>query len=237
MKLYHGTSESVARVAIREGLWPRALTGGESLWERTVPSNSQLVYLTSSYPAYFAANASKEGERWAIIEVDTDLLDEDNLHPDEDAIEQSTRRVERTGFDELDAIPAGNMKERTIWFRDHIILFQGMWKESLAALGTVGYYGVIPPEAITRVSFYDPKSSPGLSLALMDTMVSLLNFQFCQDRNKRMIEVLMGDSKDPAALMIHPALGEMHPEIRQRAEEAISAINIEILSGVAHACL
>ena len=69
MLLYHGTSERVARKALTEGLWPRALSRAPSLWERTVPSNSQLVYLTASYPGYFAANAAEEGEKWAIIEV------------------------------------------------------------------------------------------------------------------------------------------------------------------------
>ena len=73
MKLYHGTSERVARLAMTEGLCPRFESGVESVWEDH-PSSEHYVYLTVAYAAYFAMNAAPEGERWAIIEIDTDLL-------------------------------------------------------------------------------------------------------------------------------------------------------------------
>jgi hypothetical protein len=230
MLLYHGTSERVARKALTEGLWPRALSRAPSLWERTVPSNSQLVYLTASYPGYFAANAAEEGEKWAIIEVDTDLLDEDDLRPDEDAMEQGSRELGETGFEELDALPLGAMKERTLWFRDNIELFRHLWEKSLEMLGTVGYCGVISPEAITRVGIYDPKSSPGVSMAVIDTMVCLMNHRFLFERHQRMVAVLMGDSTDPGALLMHPSMREvMGEEAFSRVRKSVEAVRVEVL--------
>lgn len=230
MLLYHGTSESVARRALKEGLRPRSDTGVPSLWERTVPSNPNVVYLTSSYPGYFAGHAAKDGERWAIIEVDIDELDEMDLHPDEDALEQGSRQQGETGFDELDALPRSAMKERTLWFRDNIDLFQDLWERSLEGLGTVGHYGAIPPKAILRVSFYDPKSSPAVTLAAVDTMVSLVNHKFLADRHSRMVSVLMGDSEDPAALLIDPRMATIIGEDAYRQTQlAVQAVEVEVL--------
>lgn len=67
--LYHGTSESAARRIVAEGIRPRG-AGGTSNWLKTVESNPECVYLTDVYGPYFAAQAAKDDERWAILEVD-----------------------------------------------------------------------------------------------------------------------------------------------------------------------
>tara|TARA_Y100000310_G_scaffold253087_1_gene259880 strand:- start:1119 stop:1826 length:708 start_codon:yes stop_codon:yes gene_type:complete len=229
MKLYHGTSERVGRIALTEGLKPRSESSAESNWEGTVPSNPEVVYLTSSYPGHFAAHVSGLKERWAIVEVDTDLLDEWCLHPDEDSLEQGTRGVE-TGYPEVDEMPLGAMRARTMWFRDNIELFQPLWPRSLELLGTVCYYGAIPPEAITRVSFYDPKSSGGVTMAAMDSMVSLINHKILAERHGKLVSVLMGDSADPGALLIHPGIGAlMGKDYLQGVRAELERVEVEVL--------
>ena len=116
MKLYHGTSERVARLALQEGLLPRDESGVESHWE-DCPSGEEYVYLTVAYAGYFAMQATDRDEdgRWAIIEIDTDLLPDGDAHlyPDEDFLEQATRRQE---LPEDWGINGASMEDRTKWF-------------------------------------------------------------------------------------------------------------------------
>lgn len=90
MKLYHGTTEAVARKALTEGLVPRGALGIESTWD--VESHPECIYLTNAYAGYFAANATELGDRWGIVEIDSEALCERYLLPDEDFLEQATRR-------------------------------------------------------------------------------------------------------------------------------------------------
>jgi hypothetical protein len=98
LKIYHGTTEKIGRQALTEGLKPRKLTG-KSNWKHSVESNPSLVYLTTAYAPYYALQSIKKfkGEKIAIIEIETDLLDKTKLRPDEDFIEQATRRDEKNG--------------------------------------------------------------------------------------------------------------------------------------------
>lgn len=187
MLLYHGTTEAVARRALVEGLKPRGKLKQKSKWT-SCPSNPRAVYLTCAYAGYFAMNAvdrSRSGKNWAIVEVDTDFLDKPSICPDEDFLEQVTRGRMR--------LPCGDeMVPRTMWFRQNIRRFQHLWEESLNGLGTVCYYGDIPSSAITRVSVYDPRSNPLVTLAI-DPMISITNFQFCRAKYETVTAWLMGE--------------------------------------------
>jgi hypothetical protein len=85
--LYHGTGESVARRALVGGLSPRSARGQKKgKWSHTIESHPDLVYLTDIYAPYFAGNAAKENERWAILKLDCSALPKENFYPDEDFI-------------------------------------------------------------------------------------------------------------------------------------------------------
>lgn len=188
MLLYHGTSESRARKIMVEGLKPRGKTGRTN-WQHTIESNPKAVYLTDAYPAYFAYNASRDGERWAIIEVDTDKLDESKLHPDEDVLEQAGRK--------FDHLQEKGMIERTRYYRRHARTNPN-WEKSLQAMGTCGYYGEIPPEAITRVVFIDPeKIDGGFLLSMIDCSISIMNYRFCADKYRNYTRWIMGETMTP----------------------------------------
>ena len=198
MLLYHGTSERVARLALTEGLVPRFESGVDSVWQAH-PSNEHCVYLTSAYAGYFAMNATEGDERWAIIEIDTDLLpDFAGLMPDEDWLEQVTRTQE---LPEDWGVNGASMKVRTEWFRRNLWRFSHLWEDSVKGLGNCAYEGAIPPEAITRVSFVDPKGNPSMALMASDPCVTLMNYALCRGKYQSLMRWLMGDTVDPAAFL------------------------------------
>jgi len=196
MLLYHGTSEAVARLALTEGLKPRCATGLTGNWEHTVQSGDDRVYLTAAYAPYFAFVAVPEGghERWAIIEVDTDLLAQGQLLPDEDFLEQGSRGQEAPDWlVEIGFESNWEMTERTEWFRDNAMLFQSLWRESVTHLGNAAYRGNIPPEAITRVVLFEPQLNAAIFQSAVDPSISLLNYKFTGAKYRALTQWMMGD--------------------------------------------
>jgi len=171
MKLYHGTTEVVARQALEKGVLPRAESGVSTVWP-DCPSRSDMVYLSRAYAPYFAACAAEPGAKWGIIEVETDLMEETLLHPDEDFLEQATRG-------RGDLAPLGlDMHQRTGWFRTKLEDFQHHWEQSIEHLGNCAYAGAIAPAEITRVVIYDPTSNPFFSVMAVDPHITLMNYKF-----------------------------------------------------------
>lgn len=166
MKLYHGTGERHLEHILRIGIVPRGHRKGN--WQHTLTSNSRAVYLTTAYGIHFAKSCANTGsERMVILEVDTDLIDANLLAPDEDFLEQATRG-------DAEFFEAGSdMRKRTMWFCKHAFsVYRKLWVKSLELMGTAGYYGKIPPEAITRVSLI----SDGHALSYMsDPCVGIAN--------------------------------------------------------------
>lgn len=225
MLLYHGTSEASARLALQHGLVPRDELGVGSHWD-ACPSSGGHIYLTSAYAGYFARHATLQSlapQRWAIIEIDTDLLpDLDALVPDEDFLEQATRSQE---LPEDWGVNGASMEDRTEWFRENLGDFAHLWEDSISALGNCAHEGVIPPEAITRVSFIDPEANPSMTLMASDPMITLMNYRFCGPKYRALIGWFMGDEVDAAAFsfgafpVIPPdSLLALPPELRQQAQ-------------------
>lgn len=188
--LYHGTSEETARKALTEGLKPRRLTG-TSNWR--LKSQLDAVYLTNAYAPYYACSAIKrKGQKLGIVGVDIDRLSETLLRPDEDVVEQTTRSltsadIPESADSEIQKTFAGlvavgkDMGARTRYIRRHLSRLSGLWDFSLARMGTCSYQGTIPPDAITRISIYDTRSNPRMSIAIIDPSISVLNYQFMGD--------------------------------------------------------
>ncbi len=146
MKFYHGTGERHVEHILRVGIKPRGYRKGN--WQHTLNSNSRAVYLTTAYGLHFANNCVKgDSERLAIFEIDSEALDPDRLAPDEDFLEQATRN------DPSSAVAGSDMKSRTLWFRKRAFTkFRHLWRQSVEHMGTLSYYGTIPPTALTRLS-------------------------------------------------------------------------------------
>jgi hypothetical protein len=126
--------------------------------------------------------ASKEKQKWSIIEIDTDYLEEENLHPDEDFLEQAIKNVG----------PKTDIVKRTRWFRDNVEKFSHLFDESVQSLGTCSHKGIIPPEAITRVSVFNPPQY--LKFMAIDPMITLLNYQICSHKYISLTKWMIGDN-------------------------------------------
>jgi len=199
MKVYHGTSRSAAEVALKSGLRPRGKSKGN--WE-SCPSRSDLVYLTTAYAAYFALAASKPGEDWAILEVDTDLLDEDLLLPDEDFLEQATRdnKAFADSWADVGYSPDGTMHERTAWFRERLEFFQACTEESVDGIGNCACCGGVLPEAITRAVAYSgfdrETSNPTITTLAVDPQITIMNYKFVGNKYRSLTSWFFGDGYD-----------------------------------------
>ena len=225
MKLYHGTTETVARLALTGGLKPRSDQAVEtSNWRETTESHPRHVYLTDAYAGYFAFAACDEAtEKWGIVEVDTELLDLGRLHPDEDFLEQATRGQAPEGCTGL-AECGDDMKARTLWFRDHLRQFP-CWDLSVESLGTCSYHGAIPPQAITRAAVFDPRSNGSVAMALLDPSITLLNYAITGGKYRALTAWLMGEDVDaslafwPGGVGPSPAeVDALGPRLRDQTE-------------------
>ena len=189
MKLYHGTTEKIGRQALTEGLKPRNVTG-KSNWKHTVESNPTLIYLTNAYAPYYALNSVKNFRKakFAIVEIETDLLDETKMRPDEDFIEQATRRDEKNKA----GIKGKTMYGRVKYIRDRIDEFSESWKLSVEHLGNCAYRGVIKPAAITRVSVVDISKCREMCFEAMEPLITLANYKICAAQYRLLTQWFMG---------------------------------------------
>lgn len=178
VKLYHGTSETVAREAMRVGLKPRSHTGKNN-WRHSIESHPNLVYLTVAYAPYFAANAVGQSQsRPAIIEVETDLLNRTRLRPDEDFVAEALQQQQG-------AVRGQNeFRKLTREVLSSIDGYARYWKQSLQCLGNCAHKGPIPVSAITRVAFIDAEKAAGAFHEAQDPVISVTNFRYFGNRHR-----------------------------------------------------
>lgn len=189
MKIYHGTTEAIGRQALVEGLRPRRLTG-RSNWKHAVESNPSLIYLTTAYAPYFALQTVNTGEKIAIIEVETDLLNELDFRPDEDFIEQATRLDKKN----IAGIKGKTMNERTKYIRNHLDEFFGFWKQSVEHLGNCGYKGNISPNAITKISVVDVSKCQAMYSEALEAVITLANYSVCGAQYRMLTRWFVGET-------------------------------------------
>lgn len=195
MKLYHGTSATIAShiLTAGEGLVPRG--EGENKWGENLESRPDQVYLTTAYAPYFAMCRAEASEDWAIIEVDTDLLDAKNMRPDEDFVEQASREGPESYM--INALAGGNgMVERTAWLRDNIDAYAHHWEDSIRGLGNCAHRGTIPMEAITKIVLFDPESNKRMAFSI-DPTISLMNYMFVGARYRAITRWFAGEEITP----------------------------------------
>ena len=228
MLLYHGTNEKAARAAIREGIRPRGETGHKGNWEHSSDSRDDCIYLSAVYAPYFAACSTDDGDgRWAVIEINTDRLDDSLLLPDEDYLEQGTRKSEIPDEDFYKGLRQANgvkdpherMLARTAFFRDNLDNYWDRWEDSVDGIGNCCMQGGIPPYAITRVSYFAPDSNPPIYMMALDPTITLMNYAFLKPKYEALTAWFMGEDVDPALLFG----GYLHDKERMRGlQEALS---------------
>lgn len=198
MLLYHGTSVRHLNQILKEGLKPRRSKAGN--WKYTIESNSKAVYLTTAYAIYFAENACRKDDDLLIFEIESDRLNYFLFAPDEDFLEQSTRK--HPAFDSVPGTHPYDMKKRTRWFRQHAFSrYQEAWNLSVENMGTCCYYGEIPISAFTRYAII-PRSNMAIRLS-SDPVVCPINYQILGWRYKNLLAHIFGDNVEthPEELM------------------------------------
>ena len=187
--VYHGTSESAARRALKKGILPRDMSGKRGNWKHTVDSNPSMVYLTTAYAPYFAsATTNLDRERPAIVEVNLDALDQVKLYPDEDFIEQALRGKK------LGA--SADIHKRNLYVIKHIEEYRENWKLSLEKLGTICHKGIVPSGSITKVVVFDPKKNVDIFRDTLNPTITLANYRFCGEKYRAMTRWFMGEDID-----------------------------------------
>jgi hypothetical protein len=236
MMLYHGTSAKILDRLKREGIMPRAKSKGKGNWKHTVTSNKDAVYLTTAYPWHFAACAAKE-EPGLILEIDRDELLPWALCPDEDFMEQCSRKCEATEQNPNLAPTDWSMNKRTMFYRKIARFNPDLADVSLEHMGTCAYYGTIPWSAVTRYVTVDwTKLHMRMYMQAVDSMVSALNYKILQDRHKAFVRWFFDD-----AVMADEITGDAHlrgvelpPELSELKSQAIvsAAAAMEVRDGL-----
>jgi hypothetical protein len=192
MKLYHGTNTRILDTVRTHGILPRRNRKGN--WSHTINSRKDAVYLTVSYAAYYAIasvpGGRKNPHKPMIVEIDTDLLDENKFAPDEDTLEQANR--ERNPDD----LPAHwTMKQRTVWYRNRLHLYSRTeaWKASIELMGNCCYLGEISAPAAGRIAIIDPGKTPQLGMLAMDPSISLLNYHIMGRKYRALTKWIFND--------------------------------------------
>lgn len=174
--LYHGTATAAIPGMVREGIKPRGKDGATNY--KRVPSNEQTVYMTDAYPHFFGLNASANcnapEEGVAILEIDTTRLKEDRWVADEDFLEQYHRKLDPNN--PKMRLP---IEERTAIFRS--IATEYVPATSLVGLGTIGYRGTVPWQAVKRVAFVTQEFATQCLLSF-DPMIHIDNYMILGPR-------------------------------------------------------
>lgn len=221
MYVYHGTSESAARRALKRGILPRGMSRKSGNWKHTVQSNPEMVYLTVAYAPYYASCVTDtDRERIAIIQIDLGKLDAGKLYPDEDFIEQALRG-KKLGI-------SNDMKERTLYVRKHIDDWQEEWEKSLNHLGNVAFRGAVPSEAITKIVAFDPKSNPAVFVSTLDPTITLANYRYCGEKYRALTGWFFGKEVDPALFSFTVRVPDAALKKLPLAADAIAAAKAQL---------
>lgn len=177
MRLYHGTSERHVESILKNGLCTRAVTGEANNFLEC-PSHDDCVYVTTCYAPYFAGVAAgKAKDRWAVVELE---VEEEDLLPDEDFLEQATRHHADDPRSKL------SMVERTAYFRENLFDYAPYALDSLSNLGTAAVPDGVPITNILRISLFTPTRNNYVWSMAMDPTISLMNHRFLSARYKEL---------------------------------------------------
>ena len=232
-KLYHGCAKVTAEQVLQQGLLPRKVTKNKGNWKHTVNSNTSMVYLTTAYAPYFAFCAlTNLSDPAAIIEIDLDSLDSNNLFPDEDFVEQVNRTASAEVLRAYKLTPLINktMKQRTQWIRTNIHRWKHAWQQSMNSMGNLCHKGPIPVTSITKVVSFALNDNAQAAQMALDPMISLANFKFCGKHYEALTRHFMGEHVTPKELQIGSYSDPvMEQKYQETMEELLKNPNIEVL--------
>lgn len=200
--LYHGTTGSHHSRIMFEGLRSRSETG-HSNWHGKFESSAEAIYLTDTYPTFFASQAkvvddsTNEATNLVIYEIDTYLLDSENFCADEDVLTLWMRdESTKLAFKGETQVALGlRLEDR----RSQMCKVSA--ERSLQALGTCAHISSIPLHAITRGLFYGTSVAAEMILRGLDPVINLTNFEMFGEEYKQAVRWLFRfDTEDSGKL-------------------------------------
>lgn len=206
MILYHGTSAANLDAILRDGIQPRSTTGRASNWDGPLESKAGYVYLTDSYPVFYAMTAAKDDEDLAIIKV---RVKPGDLYPDEDYV--SWVLAKETGGDQKSILPTIDITE-----------FAALEQESLDRTGMVAVRKVTPANIIDH-RIIDVHDWPFIMNIGGDSHRSPMTHGIMGPRYKAAVKALFRSGRDAAIrAMRWPGDDRPIPPIPPRRPAAIS---------------
>lgn len=233
MLIYHGTTEAAARKALKKGLLPREMSAVGGNWRHTISSNPAMVYLSLSYAPYYAVSAliNSDAGRMAIIELDTQKLEQKRLRPDEDFVEQCLRDAPKA-LAQFHLENAG-IKKRQHFVRKNLDRWHELWPQCLEHFGNICYKGAIDPSAITRIVAYKTEDNPAATWFSMEPTITIANYKFCGGTYRALTKFFIGDEVKPEDLLMRVPEGlaqdPAHVEVLARAKIMIDTRNVETI--------
>jgi hypothetical protein len=189
-RLYHGTTEAVAKNAPVKGLVPYEVSLLDNGKLRAIGASTPTgVSLTDSYVGMMAFDTCTARDRWGLIEIDLDELDEKLFMPHElFLLEKSKKKIE-TLTDQQKAV---------VDYRGKLVANHKAWKESLSSLGLCVYQGTIPVSAITKITIYDWRTNWFVTREVFNINISSKQHKMQMERHKLVTRWLMCEAIDPS---------------------------------------
>ncbi|HYT45398.1 MAG TPA: hypothetical protein VEP90_23925, partial [Methylomirabilota bacterium] len=131
-----------------------------------------------------------------VLEINTDYILPWRLTPDEDFLEQATRKQSIEDDNGSVCSPEMGMHKRTFWYRKRLLQFRHHWEDSLKGLGNCCYHDVIPINAFTRYALLPFNSK--ISFAV-DPCMTLMNYAIMGGYYRELTKHVFGDPLDLTA--------------------------------------
>tara|TARA_R110000868_G_scaffold25423_9_gene99210 strand:- start:20731 stop:21393 length:663 start_codon:yes stop_codon:yes gene_type:complete len=187
MLIYHGTSQENAMKIMCSQLMCRK---DVKVFPTSLSSNGNAIYLTPFYGPHYAflRSSMQDNARGAILEIDTDFLDETKFIFDEITLEQNGRNDD--GEEDL------SIEERMKFYIslietgkiDHI-----PWTTSLALMGSCAYRGSISNQAVVRVAVVDLDLLKPLMFRGVPPIIDTFNHRIMSHRYDALTKWIFGD--------------------------------------------
>jgi hypothetical protein len=188
-RLYHGTTEAVAKSAPVKGLLPYEVSPLDNGKPRAICASAITgLSLTDAYAGVMAFDTCTTRDRWGLIEIDPDELDEKLFVPHELFLLEKSKKKIDTANDHQKAITD---------YRNKLTANHKAWKESLASLGLCVYQGTIPVSAITKITIYDWRTNWFVTREVFNINIASKYHKMQVDRHKLMTRWLMCEAIQP----------------------------------------
>jgi hypothetical protein len=188
-KLYHGTTEIIAKSSPNQGITPYSLSILDNGKSRVIGASAdEGIALTDSYIGFMAFDTCNWRERWGLIEIDIEKLDDKLFMPHElFLLERSKKKIESVE----------SQIKATLDYRSKLLANHKLWKESLSSMGLSRYQGTIPVQAITKITVFDWRSNWMITKEVLHVGISTKLHKIQMDRHKMLTRWLMCEAVSP----------------------------------------